>query len=563
MTDAVIDKLITDFKEKSYNSIPRDPRFLQLGLTQIIRTLDFKFIEEFIFGKKVSEMGELYDLGIHNSVVEVLGQPRKVHSYALKATNENLSNWAHSLIQNSGKIALLKLNQDYKKYGLVNCNLEEKKIIFTSPLDYIPIELIERLDWHQYQLKSKKHFDTLASTLISEHGQYIRSELRKIVDVYMGHYIQYSSTPEIDIFFHALAEIKCKSLIHSELFNPSTNFGGVKFGKYIEAITRMMGFSIKHSWASRELLLKRPKLRLENLVTYTTSINELIRDLSTCLDVDYKDAEIIMNNICLDETNLKSFTDSFLPPLVRISSGVVLRSLKGSQDNPFAFVMRELRRKHVTDWDKSVDEREVRFRENLCEVFSLFKHIVACKDAFILKDQKRTVTDIDAAFFDKKNGSLVLIQLKWQDPFNNFGERYSRKTNFIKNGNKWVENVSDWLTGNDKAALIKKIYKGPENIGEVRKIHLFVVGRYFSDFSGVDERDSRAAWTNWARFVELVDRNKNKTDFHEDVFGCLFREIKDRKRLIIGEHESVSVVLQEFQINFPTLEVEKILLKCK
>lgn len=563
MSNEIIDKLVSSFKAKSHDSISRDSRMLQLGLTQIIRTLDSKFIEGFIFGEKISEMDHLYEFGVHNSVVEVLSKPKNVSGYALKATEEEISNWAHSLLQNSGKIALLRLHQDYTKFGLVNCRVDEKKISFTHLLDHIPIELLEKLEWQKYLLKSGGPFQVLTNNLISEHGQYIRTELRKIVDVYMNHYIKYTSTPEIDIFFHALAAAKCKSLLHSELFNLDTQFGGVKFEKYIEAVTRIMGFSIKHSWATRELLLKRPHLKLVNLVTYTTQTNELIRDLSTCLEIDYKKAEIILNNMCLDETNVKSFQDSFLPPLVRISRGIVLRSLKGAQDNPFAFLMKEIRRKYVKDWDKSVDEREIRFRDNLVEVFSPYSHIVPFKDAFNLKNKKRIVTDIDAVFFDKKNGNLILIQLKWQDPFIGLTERFSRKTNFIKNGNKWIEDVGNWLKENDKQSLLEKISEKTDKVGVVKNVYLFVIGRYFSDFSGVDERDSRAAWTNWARFIELIEANRNKPEFIQDVFGHLHSEIKGRERLIPGEHEFFSVDLQEFQINFPTLDLEKIIKKNK
>jgi len=440
--------------------------------------------------------------------------------------------------------------------------LEERKISYRHKDSIVPVEFIEKIEWELYLRSLKVPYAQDIQNFVKQFGSYIKSEMRDRVDVYLDHYIQYKTTPEIDAFFHILASYRCKSLLHTELFNHDLKFGGVKFEKYVEAVTWIISFSLKHAWFCQELLLKRPHLQLMNIVTYMTETNQIIRDLSLCMEIDYKEAEIIFNTMCLDSSNIKSFQASTLPPFVRLSRGIVIRTMKGALANPFSFIMKEVRRKFQYEWDRSVDEREVRFRNEFLELLASIPGIVGAIDPLIIKEGKKVKTDIDAIFFNIKTGSLALIQLKWQDPFGGLSERYSRKSNFILNGNKWVQSVSDWIAEVGPPGVLKATRLDQVKGLKLNTIHLFVVGRYFSDFSGIDERDSRSAWTNWARLTKVVQTNLSNENFLKDPILWMREKFSTQNRVIIKEAYGSSIMkIHDYEIDFPDLDLKKIMEK--
>ena len=120
-----------------------------------------------------------------------------------------------------------------------------------------------------------------------------------------------------------------------------------------------------------------------------------------------------------------------------------------------------------------------------------------------LRNEGVVATDIDAAVFDTTTGTLGLFQLKWQDPFGtSMRKRNSKMMNFFEETNRWVSTVSSILLENPRA-LDHLLGERAVRIHDTKRIHLFVIGRHFSHFSGGTYRDSRAAWGTWPQVLRL------------------------------------------------------------
>ena len=188
-----------------------------------------------------------------------------------------------------------------------------------------------------------------------------------------------------------------------------------------------------------------------------------------------------------------------------IGKGSAVRLMTGCLHNPFSFMLRELRRRFPADWDKSVDGRENAFRDDLIGLFSRFGLIIFFTDSV---DIHTTLgkTDIDVFAFDPAARLVSLFQLKWQDLFSgSMRERESRKTNFLKNGNAWVEKAGKWIAEGKMPQTLISLGM-PKHVAEdIRETRLFVLGRNFSHFSGEFPTDSRAAWGSWPQVLRLVD----------------------------------------------------------
>lgn len=95
-----------------------------------------------------------------------------------------------------------------------------------------------------------------------------------------------------------------------------------------------------------------------------------------------------------------------------------------------------------------------------------------------LRRHGQTVTDIDAAIYDKLTGELALFQLKWQDFAScNVRTQRSKAENFIDQVDRWGKNTTMWIDQFGIDALVQslklKIPSGTQPIS----IRLVAVGR--------------------------------------------------------------------------------------
>lgn len=187
------------------------------------------------------------------------------------------------------------------------------------------------------------------------------------------------------------------------------------------------------------------------------------------------------------------------PSNVRVAPRYAIRSIGGILGGPYNFMLRELRRRFSRDWDRAVDAREGRFRGELVDFFRPLGIQVLEREKK-LRVAGRTLTDVDAAFADPKNGTLGLFQLKWQDQFgSSMSERSSRMRNFVEGSNKWIQAMEEWLADRLPAVAARDVGFAPEIARKMSKVRLFVLGRSFASFSIGVERRLGAAWGSWAQ----------------------------------------------------------------
>jgi len=191
-----------------------------------------------------------------------------------------------------------------------------------------------------------------------------------------------------------------------------------------------------------------------------------------------------------------------VPPLIRTSSEQFLKPVAGFLDEPFQFMLRNLRVHYRADWDRAVNDRELLFRD---ELFQLFPQdwLVKVSRSVKLMNGNKVLTDIDAVVLDPKNGIVGLFQLKWQDPFgHSMRERSARMQNFQIGANSWIVAVKDFLA-NTTDKEVNRVFGWPGSMQRL-ECRLFIVGRYFAHFSGDTKSDESAAWAVWPQLMRLA-----------------------------------------------------------
>ena len=172
-------------------------------------------------------------------------------------------------------------------------------------------------------------------------------------------------------------------------------------------------------------------------------------------------------------------------------------------------MLAELQRKYLGDYDRAVNLREDVFRRELCWCFPS-NNIYKAARPVQLKSGNETITDIDAAFFDERNGHLGIFQLKWQDFFgDSMRKRETKMLNMLQETNAWIDIVVNWLEGKEPDTILHEVGLAQVTKAKISRVYLFVLGRNYSHFSGDAAPDPRAAWGMWPQVLRII---KEATD---------------------------------------------------
>ena len=221
-------------------------------------------------------------------------------------------------------------------------------------------------------------------------------------------------------------------------FDNKDIFGGIEYWKYVTIVELIIGVGIKHTDACFMLKEENPRVLLENLLTYTQSKQRAISDYAKYMNWSEDEIKQIFEAITLTKDNFDYYLEypcTPLPIFFEVGGELLIRSVAGCFSNPFSILNRELKRKYKKDYDKAVNNRENRFRNELFKLFPQNNVIKVPKEINISFNGIRT--DIDAVVFDQTAGTLGLFQLKWQDRYGySIKERYSRISNLFPKANE-------------------------------------------------------------------------------------------------------------------------------
>ena len=338
-------------------------------------------------------------------------------------------------------------------------------------------------------------------------GPSVLELMSPLVSPWEDYYIQYDTSPFIDHFFQGQGLLWARGHYEpgQDAFPPHATFGNLRFELYREAVVAVIGFALKHIAFTSILQTRHTHLDIRNLLTETAAEPRLHGYLSAALDITEIEARQVLDTLKLTPENIQANASEpavNIAPFLSINSSTVIVSIAGALSSPFDFMLAELYRRYRKDWDRAVDGREEDFREELNDLFSAERFAKAEKPLKLRIDGS-VATDIDAALFDKTTGTLGLFQLKWQDPFGtSMRKRNTKMKNFLAETDHWVSTVSSILQETPEV-LNHLLGDRTVRIQDTKRIHLFVIGRHFSHFSGEAFRDSEAAKGTWPQVLRL------------------------------------------------------------
>jgi hypothetical protein len=215
-------------------------------------------------------------------------------------------------------------------------------------------------------------------------------------------------------------------------------------------------------------------------------------------------------------------------PLIRTGPDRIVLSLHGLTTDPLLFLTRELRRRDAQEYHNHAFLRERAFRQDLYGIYENKRFVTSSGRIELRKNDGNIRTDIDAAIFDRKTGTLGVFELKSQDPFARSAAELTRQRDSVLFANRQVSGVLAWLNRSGAADdLLGRVDRQTAKRFRVRKVYPFVLGRYLAHFGDGMEPDSRASWGTWPQLLRLVDETPIRPNGANPIASLFTRLAKE------------------------------------
>lgn len=535
---AILKNLIREEEQKILASFRADRR---IALLELIRAIDFYFVYSLSLKDEKTrkewednEVKYFSDFGFNTALSLFIGEHCYQGRVPLGPSTKDTQQWAESAIQRSGRLGMCKMTLEFNHFNLGTLTMvSDNEIKYTSQAGkYTGLEAIEREEFDIFHRVADEIDEKARSQLLGKRTEMIE-RMSRYVKPWREHYIQYKTSPKIDRYYEQLGLFWTRSnFLGADSFPSEAVFGGQSFDLYRSAVMILVGWAWKHLDFCQALREKRPDLELRNIMTIYQHFDILCGFMAAALDVTVEEAAEALSVLTLSPDNKSahiSVPRGYLAPLIQLSEESIIKSIAGILcGSAYFFMLAELQRKYPGDWDRAVNLKEDIFRNELCWCFP-GDHIYKAARPVKLKIGNQYVTDIDAAFFDERNGKLGIFQLKWQDTFgDSMRKREAKKLNLLESTNTWIDRVIKWLEGKETDTIMQKLGLDQVTKTKISHVHIFILGRNYSHFSGDTEPDPRAAWGMWPQVLRLLKEAIDSKSYDaSDPIGWLDTKLRE------------------------------------
>ncbi len=324
----------------------------------------------------------------------------------------------------------------------------------------------------------------------------------------------------INEYFMEWAVLYLRRISFRDMLDDSDQFGGRPYSAYVAVLEALSAMSQQRLCYAGLWNSAYPETGIRNLMTGGVFREDLVEGVAGFLQMPLENVSEILDHLTLSPENAKNHLKRGMPtfaPVVRTSQNLLVLPMYGLEMNPFSFLWTELRTRYEKEWFEAANRRESRWVSQLREQFPFPRW--KCADGINIKRDGRIVTDIDFVAYDTDCSSVILFQLKWQQPFLDDDKlRRNNANSLVRDSNRWVVEVLDWIATIGINGVKERLsIKHDKELS----IHLIVLGRYYAHFTAAEEHDIRAVWCDWGNFLRQRTNNPSTSALE---FVTLLRE---------------------------------------
>jgi hypothetical protein len=257
----------------------------------------------------------------------------------------------------------------------------------------------------------------------------------------------------------------------------------------------------------RWLIARAPEMRNRGEGTRPVAEADLAQAISVGTAIDLADVERALSGLTLSREAAAwhaAVPGIAAAPLVRLNAERLVLSFRGLTTQPLLFLARELRRRDPEGYNNAAVLREEVFHADLYGLFRDQRFVTSHGRIQLKRKDASLRTDVDAAVFDKKTGTLALIELKSPDPFARSAAELARQRDNVRYANRQVAGVLDWVKRHGPNAILERVDRRTAKTFQAQRVLPFVLGRTLVRFDDGPATDARAAWGTWPGVVRAL-----------------------------------------------------------
>lgn len=342
----------------------------------------------------------------------------------------------------------------------------------------------------------------------------------------------YGATPEVDAHFFAEAALLVADWRNEAGFHPKATVGGIGVRDLSLVVIAITSLHLKHVHFALIAAQTRPEISIPESLTIWTPREELEETICALTELEQSVVNALVTAVALrpdDVSRLSGITAPFMPLLIDLGNGLVLRPVSSISRNPFNSIRVLLERRDLQSRNHLSAPREDWLRSHIYAMFQGTRYSCVAGNIKIRR-QGVIVTDIDAAVFDHTTGELALFQIKWQDfATNDVRQLRSKASNLAREMDEWADKVVRWGEQSSREQLSKSLRLKLGPFESIASIHLFGVSKVIARTRGFGfvTRNTELAISSWAQFCRLRTQIGPSPNVISDLHKALKAEMRE------------------------------------
>ena len=492
------------------------PQHLLL-LIEVCRVMDFQHVVQ-TFSKNPDHKLPIPDFDImvrgwNPALGLLLPHVGGVNGVPLAESTSQSRNHATTFLHQLGRFSILKQSADMIRHGMLEGEFVDSRIVLRTSTRLSIDHFLDRLDAATLtELRDKATgFGPIQHPKVQTEIADINVRMERLVFPWKtarGTMIGYDAEPDIDRYFLDCVTQNTVDWRDEAGIHPSARLGNVSGSEFAEMGLLLTSFCLKHIRFVDIGKRKVPDANYHMSLTIWKAKSEMVDSLAEFTGMEPGTVISLIDLFTVSRVHAGHFQTNltpFIPMLIEISEGHLLRPVSSIFRNPFQGI-RTFQEQLSSLTEVSIRQpRESWMIADLCRLFMGNKYVIVDRTVR-LKRGGDTVTDIDAAVFDRTTGAIALFQLKWQDfTSEEIKKQRSKAKNFVDQIDDWVERVQEWINEFGTDGLCSALRLDKAAWAHVSDVKLFAVGRSAARFQsyGYVSKFSNLAVCSWAQFLRI------------------------------------------------------------
>jgi len=520
---------------------------------EVVRAMDYWGIHApSAIGDK-NEVAQSFDLmywGWNRAVAELFEPLEQPGAFPLMESTQNSRGFAAGLMQEFGKVSLLRRLADMSERGIMEIArdgdkfhvrmTEDARSQFAESLESDRFKAAEErmpsssAGWKMASMRDALRFPSMPGAYFAKADapakRWLRPDIEELIktlvkpwDTGRGVMVAYDARIEVDEHYMAEALALATAWREDSGIHPKARLGSITGADVAGVGAALISLHSKHVGCVLVASKMFSQVSVPQSLTIwgpMSGLEESISIMSGRPSEVVRAAFYVMAMTSEQAKKLANHSTPLVPLLFDLGNGFILRPVSCLTRNPFTAVRTQRQWLDSRTEHAVAADREDWMREHLHGMFG-GKRYLRFQGNLKLRRAGSVLTDIDAVVYDRITGDVGLFQLKWQDySTNDVRQLRSKAANLSAELMDWSGKVRSWIEEHGISALDQSLRLKQKRREAVKSVFLFAISRSVVRTQGYGIKTNApdlamAVWPQFARArMEIGPSERSLRDIH-------------------------------------------------